>query len=698
MRNALAILAIASALSSPATAQTRTTAIPVGRCVNIGNTFESPREAEWGGSPVTDEQIREIAAAGFQTIRLPVRWDTHAGASSPWTIEPAYLARVSHVVDTALAQGLNVILNSHHMAGIDDDPAGNATRLAGYWRQIAAHFANRPTAKLWFELSNEPHNAFTNANLMATLTPALAAVRATNRDRPVIIGGENWSGIDSLATLPLPDDAHIIPTFHYYEPFDFTHQGATWVNPAPPLGRTYGTAEDRARLDRDVAKIRTYVARTGLTPFMGETGAHTTVSLQQRVAYHRAIRSSFEPLGIGMCQWAFANTFPFYDANQRQWLPGMRDAIGLAEPGSTATPAAAAPAPATASRQPTPELQAFDDALPGTLVNDPSRLDISFYGAQESRPVRGADIPGGGGALRVTVRSVGATPYETGGSLPVRAAIRRGERYTVAFYARSERANLPDNQARVGIRLQENVAPYGGFGDQVVTIGPAWQLYEVSGVADRDIPAGGAVVGFQLGHAAQIVDIGQVIVVEGVASIRTTAPAAAAPVSPEALTIIEETPPQLIGRGPAVNDPTNRRWAAYGGVTATPVTTNVFGRVATRFDVPTAGAQPYAAGASLTIGRELIAGRTLLLGFLARTTAASAADGQGRITVRLQQATEPYDGFGDSQLTITGNWRLYQLRITAAQALPATAQIAFHLAAQQQSVEIGPVFLLDTGP
>src|SRR3546814_12632681 len=66
----------------------------------------------------------------------------------------------------------------------------------------------------------------TNANLLATLAPALAAIRATNPTRAVVIGGENWTGIDSLATLDLPDDPNAYPTFHYYDTFAFTRQGA----------------------------------------------------------------------------------------------------------------------------------------------------------------------------------------------------------------------------------------------------------------------------------------------------------------------------------------------------------------------------------------------------------------------------------------------------------------------------------------
>jgi endoglucanase len=309
----------------------RTTSIPVGRCINIGNTFESPQEAAWGGRVLADADLSNIAAAGFHTIRLPVRWDTHAAETAPYAIDAAYMERVRHVVETARAAGLNVILNSHHFELIHRDPAAAAPRLAAFWRQIATAFADMPRDHVWFELENEPHGNFTHANLLATLNPALTEIRRTNPDRPVIFGGENWSGVDSLATLPLPDDNHIIPTFHYYEPFDFTHQGATWVDPAPPLGRTYGTAADRARLIADVAKVQAFVARTGLTPFMGETGAHTTAPIEQRVQYHRAIREGFAPIGIDMCQWAYANTFAFYDSDARRWQPGMLSAIGLAE-------------------------------------------------------------------------------------------------------------------------------------------------------------------------------------------------------------------------------------------------------------------------------------------------------------------------------------------------------------------------------
>jgi endoglucanase len=326
LRSALAAIAL---VASPANAAEP---LPVGACINMGNHLEPERESGWGGKRIEAADFARIRAAEFETVRIPVRWSNKARGPGH-TIDPTWLARVTEVVDQALAADLNVILNDHNFNALHERPDANRDKLAAIWRQVAAHFADRPAARLWFEIQNEPHDALTNHNLLAILAPSLAAIRATNPDRPVVIGGGNWSGIDSLATLQLPDDPNVHPTFHYYEPFDFTHQGATWAGPVPKANtRDYGTPADAARLAADVAKLEAYVARTGRTPFMGETGAYDGgTSLAERIEYHAAVREAFAPSGIGMCAWAYANTFPFWDREKGQWLPGLRTAFGLPE-------------------------------------------------------------------------------------------------------------------------------------------------------------------------------------------------------------------------------------------------------------------------------------------------------------------------------------------------------------------------------
>lgn len=326
----LAALLLGAMASSSALA--KTDSLPVGRCVNMGNHLEAPSEGEWGGKKIDTADFQRIAKAGFKTIRLPVRWATRADVEAPYTIDPVFMKRVKTVVADARKAGLNVILNSHHFEDLHKDPSpANIARLAGMWKQIAAEFAAEPEAHLWFEIENEPHDNFNDSNLLEVLSPALAEIRKTNPTRPVIIGGEFWSGINSLKTLKLPDDPNIVPTFHYYDPFNFTHQGATWVDNPPPMGRAYGTAEDRQLLKDDVEKIRAYIKRTGKTPFMGEFGANGPIPLADRVKYQKDVRVAFDKVGIGMCAWGYTNTFPLWDQKTKKWVPGMLDAMGLPE-------------------------------------------------------------------------------------------------------------------------------------------------------------------------------------------------------------------------------------------------------------------------------------------------------------------------------------------------------------------------------
>jgi len=300
--------------------------LPIGKCVNMGNHLEPPTEAGWGGRPIADDDFRIIKAAGFDSVRIPVRWSSHAQTSAPYTIDPAFMARVKHVVGLAEQAGLGVILNMHHYDELYADPGAHAERFAALWKQVASEFRGAGP-KVWFELINEPTNQLTHANLLSLLKPALAEVRATNPTRPVIVGGENWSGIPSLATLQLPDDPYVVPTFHNYDPMEFTHQGAEWVNPTPPLGRAYGSAADIAQLDANLQKVKDYIERTGRVPFLGEYGAidHPQVPLSERIKYYRTMSSAYASIGVQSCAWAYTNTFKLREGDA--WLPGMVEAI-----------------------------------------------------------------------------------------------------------------------------------------------------------------------------------------------------------------------------------------------------------------------------------------------------------------------------------------------------------------------------------
>ncbi len=205
--------------------------------INIGNALEAPFEGAWGIS-LEEAYFRLIKNAGFQTIRLPVSWGHHTSKSAPYTIEQDFLGRVDWAVEQALKHDLNIIINVHHDDRLNRQPLRERARFLATWTQLAKHYQYAPK-NVYFELLNEPHDAFNEQPELwnSLLAEAILLIRQTNPERPVIVGPVGWNAISRLADLRLPDDANLIVTVHFYEPFDFTHQGADWVSPIPATGR-----------------------------------------------------------------------------------------------------------------------------------------------------------------------------------------------------------------------------------------------------------------------------------------------------------------------------------------------------------------------------------------------------------------------------------------------------------------------------
>lgn len=363
----------------------------------------------------------------------------------------------------------------------------------------------------------------------------------------------------------------------------------------------------------------------------------------------------------------------------------MRRALRLIVAGALAAAtcsALAAPPPRPAA------LQALDDALPGTLINDPTKLDWPVFGGASAKAVKSPEAPGGG-ALQVNVLRAGANIYDVGTFAPIDAPISAGQRVTVAFYARTLKAETPDGKGVIGVRVQQNVAPFAGFADARISIGPEWKLYEATGLAERDMPAGQAVVGFQLAGAKQTVEIGQTIVVSGAESIVASARK-------------PEMPPLLAGKGRLINTVNApESWALYGpGLTSKPVEARgTPGLSALQVSVPGKTAQPYELGVLAPIGEAIEEGDILNVAVLARTVSTESADGLGRITLKVQKNADGYPGFGENVVTVGSTWKLIQLRTQARLDIPkGQGAVALLLGHARQVLEIENVYVLKEEP
>jgi endoglucanase len=162
---------------------------PVERCVNLSNALEAPREGVWGYR-VRRADLERIAAAGFDTVRLPVKWSAHADRAPPYKIDPAFLARVDEVVDWALAEGLQVIVDVHHYDALFEAPDTHMPRLEAIWRQLARHYRDAPDAVI-LELLNEPRGALDITRVDRLNHRLLEIIRAQDPDRWVVLATGN---------------------------------------------------------------------------------------------------------------------------------------------------------------------------------------------------------------------------------------------------------------------------------------------------------------------------------------------------------------------------------------------------------------------------------------------------------------------------------------------------------------------------
>lgn len=302
----------------------------LGRGINMGNTFEAPSESEWG-NPWKPEYFEIIADLGFNHVRLPVRWEPAARsmASPPYTINLDFLARIKEVVDKALEQDLHIIVNMHHHDALFEDPAGQKERFISQWSQIADYFKDYPNALL-FEVLNEPHGNVTPQVWNEFFRDALTEIRKTNPTRVVIMGVAEFGGLGGLSQLEVPNDEYIIVSPHYYNPFNFTHQGADWVGPQSDewLGTEWlDTEADRETVVTEFSYALQFSENNKVPIHVGEFGAYSTADIASRERWTTFLARWFEEQGMSWAYWEFSAGFGIYDPATQKLSTPLVDAL-----------------------------------------------------------------------------------------------------------------------------------------------------------------------------------------------------------------------------------------------------------------------------------------------------------------------------------------------------------------------------------
>jgi endoglucanase len=269
----------------------------------------------------------EIRSGGFDFIRVNLQIFSHLDGAN--RIDPTWLKRLDWVVREADRAGLGVILDEHDFDKCSVDVAGCRIKLSAVWAQLAPRYRWAPSS-VAFELLNEPHEALNGAPWNALLIDLLKLVRRTNKTRAIVIGPSHWNSLADLPLLELPKgDRNILVTFHFYEPFRFTHQGASWTDMKELRGVTWGSAADRASLSADFDKVASW-SKTNRRPILlGEFGAYDKSGTPEamRLAYTSAVAREAERRGFSWAYWQFDGDFIAWDMKHNAWVEPIRHAL-----------------------------------------------------------------------------------------------------------------------------------------------------------------------------------------------------------------------------------------------------------------------------------------------------------------------------------------------------------------------------------
>jgi endoglucanase len=300
----------------------------LGRGINLAHALEAPTEGAWGVT-LKPEFFQTISEAGFDTVRIPIHWPSHAPTEAPFSIAPEFFARVDWAIQKALSRKLHVVINIHHYGEIDDAPQKEMPRLLALWDQIASHYRDFPDTLL-FELLNEPCCQLTDELWQDMFPKVLRTVRKTNPRRIAIIGPGHWNSFDHLEKIHIPqDDQHVIVTFHYYLPMQFTHQTAYWIKgSAAWKGTTWtGTAAEKEALVNDFRAAAVWARQNQRPLYLGEFGAYEAADLDSRVRWTAAVAREAEKHGFSWAYWDFSADFGAYDAETRSWRQALLQAL-----------------------------------------------------------------------------------------------------------------------------------------------------------------------------------------------------------------------------------------------------------------------------------------------------------------------------------------------------------------------------------
>nr|WP_255618261.1 cellulase family glycosylhydrolase [Aurantimonas sp. VKM B-3413] len=341
------------------------------------------------------EDLTLLSGVGFDFVRIPV--DPGPMLAFSGQRRAALLQDLSRAIAACRDAGLNVVVNlqanaaTHYWRPERMFTSRNSPEFSAYLElvgDLAAILDRNPPATVAIEPVNEPFHACGSRDWTRVQAAMLKASRKVAPDLTYVATSACGSIVPSFADFDaasVADGGPMLFTFHFYEPYLFTHQGATWMSepvyrwlnavpwpgsagsleatlaavearmaadPETPAATkqaamqetrsvlaTYFEAQpDRAYIQGFFDTMLQWADRNGLSPdsiLMGEFGAlrsggnYVAAAAADQARYVRDVRLTAEVSGFGWAFWNLFDGFGLMDDVSHRLDDSLLDALGL---------------------------------------------------------------------------------------------------------------------------------------------------------------------------------------------------------------------------------------------------------------------------------------------------------------------------------------------------------------------------------
>jgi endoglucanase len=321
--------------------------VPFSRGVNLTGWFQAQSAQQIQFSKFTKTDFQNIKTIGCDVIRLPINLHAMTTGAPDYILDPLFLQFMDQAVTWAEELEINLILDNHTFdLAANTDPAVGVILLK-VWTQMARHFKSR-SEFLFYEILNEPHGI--DNNVWGDIQQnVINAIRAEDSKHFIVVGPVNWNSYNNLKDMPVYSDSKLLYTFHFYDPFIFTHQGASWVEPSMvPLSgvpfpysaarmpatpnslrgswiegaiKNYASEGTAARVRQLIDIAVAFRNERNVPVYCGEFGVYIPNSPDgDRLAWYELVRTYLEEKGIPWTIWDYTGGFGLFEKNSPEYF------------------------------------------------------------------------------------------------------------------------------------------------------------------------------------------------------------------------------------------------------------------------------------------------------------------------------------------------------------------------------------------